>query len=104
MTREEAIHRIKEHMVHHGIGRFPHILLAEAMKMAISALREQEERSKGCEYCDGKQKFLPCCDGYSSFNVIGFEAAGKPYLNDVDGCDIWIKFCPMCGRKLEVEG
>lgn len=73
MTREEAIHRIKDHMVHHGIGRFPHILLAEAMKMAIAALREQEERSKGCEWC-----------------------VSSAWMNN--------RFCPMCGRKLEVEG
>jgi hypothetical protein len=66
-------------------------------------LNEKIERSKGCEHCNGKQKPLPCIDGYSSFNVIEYNAEGKPVLNDADGCDIWIKFCPMCGRKLEVE-
>lgn len=38
MTREEAIIRIKDHMRHHGIGIYPHIKLAEAFNMAISAL------------------------------------------------------------------
>lgn len=80
-------------------------LEAERNELAIAALREQEERSKGCEYCDGKQKLLPVeDDDYSSGNSICFYANGKPYLFDADGCDIWIKFCPMCGRKLEVDG
>lgn len=42
MTREEAIHRIKDHMVHHGMGRYPHVHLAEAMEMAITALRQMD--------------------------------------------------------------
>ena len=46
MTREEAIHRIKDHMVHHGMGRYPHIHLAEAMEMAIAALRQMDDLIK----------------------------------------------------------
>ena len=48
MTREEAINRIKDHMVVHHIGEYPHIKLKEALDMALSALRpvsrEQVER------------------------------------------------------------
>lgn len=37
----------------------------EAMKQSLSALQEREERSKGCEYCEPKQKwginFCPMC-------------------------------------------
>lgn len=102
MTRERVI-RLAERWSEGGVCTLREGKAQEYHKTCLAALREQEERSKGCEYCDGKQKFLPCRDGYSSFNVIGFEAAGMPYLNDADGCDIWIKFCPMCGRKLEVE-
>lgn len=43
MTREEAIRRIKEHIIHHRIGEYPHIFIGEALEMAIAALREQEE-------------------------------------------------------------
>lgn len=43
MTREEAIRRIKEHMIHHHIGEYPHIFIGEALEMAIDAMREQEE-------------------------------------------------------------
>ena len=38
MTNEEAIRRILEHMEHHKIGIYPHLKLAEALEMAISAL------------------------------------------------------------------
>ena len=39
MTREEAIARIKDHIEHHRIGEYPHIKLAEALDMGLSALR-----------------------------------------------------------------
>ena len=38
MDRKEAILRIKEHMKHHGIGKYPHLKLKEALDMAIAAL------------------------------------------------------------------
>lgn len=44
-----------------------------ALEVAIEALREQAERSRGCEYCRGWDK-----------------RCGASY-------------CPMCGRRLEVE-
>lgn len=44
MTAEEAIKRIQDHMDVHRIGEYPHIKLSEALNMAISALREQEEQ------------------------------------------------------------
>lgn len=43
MTREEAIARIKDHMEHHGIRKYPHIMLSEALDMAISALTPPNE-------------------------------------------------------------
>lgn len=56
MTRKEAIARIKDHMEHHGIGEYPHVKLAEALNMALSALtpptQEQMERVwPGCPHC-----------------------------------------------------
>ena len=66
--------------------------------------REQEERSKGCDYC---QKFDdPCevpmiateedeCDrGIYLYN--GYLCA-----NGGSFCAAKVKFCPMCGRRLE---
>lgn len=44
MTIQEAIKRINEHMSIHHIGQYPHILLAEALHMALDALREKALR------------------------------------------------------------
>lgn len=41
--RKEAILRIKEHMKHHGIGKYPHLKLKEALDMAIVALTQPNE-------------------------------------------------------------
>lgn len=46
MTREEAIRRIKDHIKVHHIGEYPHIRIAEALNMAIAALRAQQEAEK----------------------------------------------------------
>ena len=56
MTREEAISRIQDHMERHRIGKYPHIRLAEAFDLALSALRPvRRERVEkvfpGCEKC-----------------------------------------------------
>lgn len=73
MTREEAINYIQPIADSASLPRY-----AEALNMAISALREQEERSKGCSACDG---------GFGD-NTMVFYAGGY-------------KHCPMCGRRLE---
>ena len=44
MTKQEAIKQIKDHMHTHGIGKYPHNATYEALDMAVTALREQEER------------------------------------------------------------
>ena len=38
MDRKEAILRIKDHIEHHGIGKYPHLKLKEALDIAIAAL------------------------------------------------------------------
>lgn len=38
MDNAEAIKRIKDHIIVHHIGVYPHIKIAEALNMAISAL------------------------------------------------------------------
>lgn len=43
MTSGEAIERILDHMERHKIGQYPHIKLAEALAMAILALKEKDE-------------------------------------------------------------
>ena len=100
MTREEAINRIKDHMVVHHIGEYPHIRLKEALDMSLTALRpvSRERVEKvwpGCPYCkeDGEgyvQKF----GAYSIQN--GELATGHCKSQK-------IKFCPHCSRPLTDE-
>ena len=47
----------------------------EAFDKAISALRERDKRSKGCEFCYTDAKSNPFVGGYN--------------------------YCPMCGRELK---
>ena len=72
-----------------------------ALKSALTALREQAERSKGCEFCCyteyPDEKLYPK-EGYAFY-------AGFSKQVDVDAFDEdeveKISYCPMCGRKLE---
>ena len=63
MTREEAIARIKDHIEHHRIGEYPHIKLAEALDMALTALRpvsrERVILCKDCQYWQGNNGGYP---------------------------------------------
>jgi hypothetical protein len=84
VTREEAVEILTNLQNGHGVSYsedyglcFGHKWM-QAYEMAISALREQEERSKGCSACDG---------GFGD-NTMVFYAGGY-------------KHCPMCGRRLE---
>ena len=43
MDRKEAVLRIKNHMEHHGIGKYPHLKLKEALDMAIADLSPPNE-------------------------------------------------------------
>ena len=91
MTKEEAIKRIQDHMHVHGIGKYPHNFIYEALSMAITALQEQEERenpkpltiedlkqSEGrsvwwdwCgEYCLCKKEYVVTSNGTFSFNFV----------------------------------
>ena len=52
------------------------------VETAIAALREQAGREKGCEYCDDNFKF---------------------WQTQISGELPNVRFCPMCGKRLEVE-
>lgn len=65
-------------------GEYPQV--ADALDYAISALRAHQERETECVWCKG--------DWTDNFSVL-----------DEDFCQPLtyrhVKFCPMCGRKLE---
>ena len=73
----------------------------DMFNLALTALREQAERSKGCEFCCyteyPDEKLYPK-EGYAFY-------AGFSKQVDVDAFDEdeveKISYCPMCGRKLE---
>lgn len=74
------------------------------LNIALAALREQAERSKGCEYCD-----------FSSGSIgATFDGADDFFMTEhTDGVNLCsdgkeftltkINNCPMCGKRLEVE-
>ena len=61
----------------------------EAVDIAREALREKQERSKGCEYC--KVLTPDCCGGF-------FLPSIDP---DCEADMVTITHCPMCGKRLE---
>ena len=78
MDKKEAILRIKDHMEHHGIGKYPHLKLKEAFDMAMDALSPPNEpltleQLRGmedpvwcvCKAVEGFEGFWCLCDhGY----------------------------------------
>ena len=91
MTREEAIARIKDHIEHHRIGEYPHIKLAEALDMGLSALRpvsrEQVEKLRGEWESTGA---ISCqC---SKCKCLESKSRAKEY-----------SYCPYCGAPMTDE-
>ena len=86
MTREEAISRIQDHMERHRIGKYPHIRLAEAFDLALSALRpvsrEQVE----------KMKKEPVEGGYDELYAPTYKCPECGFENTGRG-----NFCRNCG-------
>lgn len=69
-----------------------------SVEIALAALRSEAERSRGCEYCAKSDKVYLTRDIYT---VIGNEG---PYISSDEGYTCAeIKYCPMCGKRLEVE-
>lgn len=83
----------------------------QAIDLAFDALREQERREQGCEYCKPPFRNLFAvtidpetgedittifidCDGQSL--RLYDDNPNNPQIDKVS-----IKFCPMCGRKLK---
>jgi hypothetical protein len=132
VTREEAIKCLTveiglrssgyyDHLAHGGKQDKAEEEFLDSLQMAIAALREQEERSKGCAYCTPCQgnygysfaKDIPDTDGsiavcirWANTGVVTLHA--EAYSHDDSGGEICeydsdstVRFCPMCGRRLE---
>lgn len=79
MRTEESIRRIQDHMKVHKIGEYPHILLKDALDMAISALWEKEKRENQktltldeLRKMDGEPVWV-VCDEEATKTTPGFE-------------------------------
>lgn len=87
MTAEEAIKRIQDHMDVHRIGDYPHIKLRKALNMAISALREQEER-RWIPVTERLPKLIPCSAGTAYSEAVNVLTTGRKVLTAIyDGND-----------------
>lgn len=95
MTIEQAIAYIKNPI---GKNFEAH---AEFERAAISALREQAEREKGCEYCGDPEPNRDCIIPYSNYGIERILCSRDGILLDCYIMERVVKFCPMCGRKLE---
>lgn len=65
---------------------------------------EQNERSKGCEFCDGSERSMLFRIGACAAMNDEVYVSGDAIIIDF-GCKAYdtvkIGFCPMCGRKLK---
>jgi len=94
MNIEKAIFIFNGILENKGVINKLKYIKIDHVNAAITALKEKRDRDKGCEYCNGISKY--CGFGYATFfNQI---AADEIIETSVD-----VKFCPNCGKKLEVE-
>lgn len=75
----------------------------------IQALEEKQQSKQGCEYCNGEKHTISRFDIADTMKIYYNRPVGAYYfyLEDSDSnlgmlnCEI--KFCPMCGRRLNHE-
>lgn len=81
--------------------------IQEAFDVSIKALREQAERSKGCSFCDEESYEHDYMNGLQSIDGTKYLVLETSEWNDYYDCyndvRIPVTFCPMCGKRLEVE-
>ena len=75
----------------------------QAAQLALTALREQAERSEGCEYCLQGEDL--------AYGLDSMQRTGRIYIDGnlltadlySESMAVAVRFCPVCGRRLEVE-
>lgn len=99
MTREEIIHIFENSRL--VSEHFDSEAVTAAYIEGLAALREQEERERGCEYCNEDS------EGYRK--MIGAFSITNPFHGNVWNIETChckprqIYFCPMCGRRLSQQ-
>ena len=96
MTDREAIKRLE------NCAASPYMMAA--IDLAISALQEREERSKGCEFCGAKLYFKTTQYARPLLAPLTEVQALRDKLLDLTG-EVYVEidagFCPMCGQRRE---
>lgn len=118
MENKEAILRIKEHIRHHKIGEYPHIKIAEALDIAISAIEKQIPKKViyYVEYYDNHDWYKtengkidiwqldvghhngPRCQRCGHMFCVNCVDDYEKEINEP--CVIEHKGCPACGEEL----
>lgn len=79
--------------------------LYDACILAVSSLREQEERELGCEYCNDYKSIYHRSSEIHDGMDEDVYISGNSLVVDI-GChsygQVEINFCPMCGRRLHL--
>ncbi len=103
MTREEAISRIQDHMERHRIGKYPHIRLAEAFLLALTALRpvsrEQVEKVWRGEW---REEIVNKCDWKGKKREY-YQPHSCSKCHRADPGEGKSKFCSHCGAPMTDE-
>lgn len=58
----------------------------------------ENEKQQECRYCHGDSSFIMDTEDFGEANIWVSENSLK--VTVVDTCGVYIKYCPMCGRKL----
>ena len=78
--------------------------LYDAAKVALTALREQAERSKGCVFCNDERHRIREAFDEGTAKIINAENRYALSIDTSRDAAIFnIFYCPMCGKRLEVE-
>lgn len=97
---EQAITYIKQLESRATLNRYS---TADLLRTALAALREQAERSKGCEYCLQGEDL--------AYGLDSMQRTGRIYIDGnlltadlySESMAVAVCCCPMCGKRLEVE-
>ena len=96
MTREEAIGRIKDHMIAHHMGEYPHIKIKEALDLALTALRPVS-RERVEMVWRGEWIKLSAYRGMEQYKCS--KCGQEIYVPEFMGEPIY-SFCPMCSSAM----
>ena len=87
--------------IEQGYGFY--LVIEDALATALTSLREQAERNKGCEWCLQGEDL--------AYGLDSMQRTGRIYIDgNLLTADLYsesmvvaVCYCPVCGKRLEVE-